>query len=77
MSDPTTDVTEAGVFDPQPVIAGTFALYEDGEGGFVLVTQTDKHGIDRKHIPKALVKMATGGGIIGRKFGGLFGNGVE
>ncbi len=73
MTDPTTDVAEGGVFDPEPVIAGTFALYEDGEGGFVLVTQTERHGIDRKHIPKALVKMATGGGILGRRLGSLFG----
>lgn len=77
MSDPITEqihkVDEAGVANPEPMVAGTFALYEDGVGGFVLVTQTEKFGVDRKHIPAALVKMAMGGGILGRKLGGLFG----
>jgi hypothetical protein len=56
-----------------PMISGWFALYEDGEGGFVLVTETDKGGLQRKHIPSAIVKIATGGGILGRKLGSLFG----
>jgi hypothetical protein len=45
-----------------PVIAGTFAIYEDGHGGFVLVTDTE-HGTDRKHIPSTFVKLALRGGL--------------
>lgn len=63
----------AGAAEPTPVIAGTFAIYEDGHGGFVLVTDTVQHGTDRRHIPAAMVKMATGGGIVGRRIAGLFG----
>jgi hypothetical protein len=66
----STDVEVSG---PEPMLAGTFALYEDGQGGFVLVTDTEDHGEQRKHIPAALVKMATGGGLIGRKLAGIFG----
>jgi hypothetical protein len=57
---------------PVPVIAGTFAIYEDGRGGFVLVTDTEQHGQRRDHIPSAVVRLASGGGLIGRKFKGLF-----
>lgn len=72
---PETDATPAatGAAGPEALLAGTFALYEDGQGGYVLVTDTVQHGTDRKHIPAALVKMATGGGIIGRKLAGMFG----
>lgn len=35
-----------------PVIGGTFAIYEDGNGGFVFVADTTQHGVMRKHIPK-------------------------
>lgn len=59
--------------EPVPVIAGTFALYEDGQGGYVLVTNTQT-GEDRRHIPAALVKMATGGGVLSRKLAGIFGS---
>lgn len=59
---------------PAPVAAGTFAIYEDGQGGYVLVADMPAHGgITRRHIPAAIVKMATGGGLIARRFGGLFG----
>jgi hypothetical protein len=71
-NEPAEPATEPG---PAPMLAGTFAIYEDGNGGFVLVTDTTPDGTDpqRKHIPAALVKMATGGGLIGRKLSGLFG----
>lgn len=54
---------------PAPMLAGTFAVYEDGQGGFVLVTQTEQHGVDRRHIPAGLVKMAMGNGIVGKTLG--------
>jgi hypothetical protein len=71
-SDETVDCAMA---QPVPMLAGTFAIYEDGAGGFVLVTETTEHGVQRKVIPAALVKMATGGGMLGRRFAGLFGGG--
>lgn len=67
------DQDPPGTITPTAVLEGTFALYPDGQGGYVLVTYTEAHGLDRKHIPAALVKMATGGGVIGRRFAGLFG----
>src|SRR3954469_16701086 len=63
----------AGADGPTPVIAGTFAVYEDGRGGYVLVTDTAQYGTDRRHIPAAMVKMASGGGILSRKLAGVFG----
>jgi hypothetical protein len=60
--------------DIQPMLAGTFAIYEDGHGGYVLVTDTPAYGIIRKHVPAALVKIATGGGVMGRKLSAMFGN---
>lgn len=71
--DSSGTTTPEPVYVPTPALAGTFAIYEDGNGGFVLVTETDQHGTMRKHVPAALVKMATGGGMLGRKLGGLFG----
>jgi hypothetical protein len=59
---------------PTPLIAGTFALYDDQNGGYVLVTETTEHGLTRKHIPAAMVKLATGGGLLGRKLAGLVGH---
>lgn len=43
---------------PVPVAAGSFAIYDDGRGGFVLVTQTEQQGIHRSHISARMVKMA-------------------
>jgi hypothetical protein len=57
---------------PEAVIAGTFALYEDGAGGYVLVTETVAHGTQRKHIPAGLVKLATGGGMLSRRLNAAF-----
>lgn len=60
--------------EPQALASGTFAVYEDGAGGFVLVTNMPDHGgVARRHIPSALVKMVTGGGMLSRKLGGIFG----
>jgi hypothetical protein len=53
---------------PAPALAGTFAIYEDGQGGFVLVTDTGT-GPDRKHIPGGLIKMVMKTGALGKLFG--------
>ncbi len=57
---------------PEPLLHGTFALYPDGAGGFVLVTETDAHGVNRKHIPSAMVRLAmkaiNGGGLLAKVF---------
>lgn len=60
---------------PLAMLEGTFAIYQDGHGGFVLVTDTVQHGTDRRHIPAAMVKLATGGGMISRRLAGMFGGG--
>lgn len=63
----TEDVPADVTTGPDILIAGTFAIYDDGRGGYVLVTETEAHGVIRKHIPSALVKLvAGGGGIMGR-----------
>lgn len=65
-----TDANPAGIVivpeGPVPAIAGTFAIYEDGSGGYVLVTDTTEHGTMRKHIPATIVK------LMGGKLGSLF-----
>lgn len=53
-----------------PVMAGTFAIYEDGSGGYVLVTDTGLGGTDRRHIPGALIKMVMKTGALTKIFGG-------
>lgn len=60
---------------PVPALAGTFAIYETPDGGYLLVTETDR-GIDRKHIPGKLIRLATKGPM-SKMFGGLFGDGTE
>lgn len=66
------DALAARPAGPDPLIHGTFALYADGAGGFVLVTETDAHGVNRKHIPRAMVKLAmklmNGGGMLAKVF---------
>lgn len=69
----TAPVPHPGGTPPAPMLAGTFAIYEDGQGGYVLVTDTPDHGMMRKHIPAGLVKLATGGGMVSRKLAGIFG----
>lgn len=58
--------------NPLPTLAGTFAIYDDGHGGFVLVTDVGGD-VTRKHIPAAIVKMATGGGVLGGQLRKLMG----
>lgn len=53
---------------PAPMLAGTYAVYEDGAGGYVIVAETSDNATIRKHIPHGLVKMLTGGGLLARKF---------
>lgn len=65
----TDAAAEPETTQPEPELAGTFAIYADGRGGYVLVTDTVDQGTTRKHIPAALVKLATGNGVIGKIFG--------
>lgn len=61
---------------PQPMHAGTFAVYPDGAGGVVLVLQLAPSGETMHHrIPAAMIKMAErfGGAGISGVFGGMFG----
>lgn len=49
----------------QPLFAGTYAAYDDGKGGALLVLQPKGGETLRKHIPAHLLKMAekfSGGG---------------
>lgn len=63
--------------DRMPIVAGTFAFYDDGQGGIVAVADTPQFGVQRKHIPPAMVKLAMaalngeGGGLMGRLASGL------
>lgn len=52
--------------EPVPVLAGTFAIYEDGKGGYVLVSETSERKLYRKHIPASLIRVM--GPVLG-KFG--------
>jgi hypothetical protein len=57
---------------PPPMLAGTFAIYETPDGGYVLVTDTPSRGIERKMIPGKLVRLVTrgpGASMFGRIFG--------
>lgn len=56
------------VAEPIPVIAGTFAIYEDGKGGYVFVADTTQHGVMRKHIPRWQARYMTK--IVGSLSGG-------
>lgn len=44
---------------PVPLAAGTYAIYDDGHGGYVMVAATSDGAVHHKHIPAAMVKMAT------------------
>jgi hypothetical protein len=62
--------------EPLPLLAGTFAVYEDGRGGYVLVIDTPATGVERRHIPGKMVRVAAkflGGNPLGR----LGGNGMD
>jgi len=43
---------------PVPMAAGTYAVYDDTAGGFVLVIGTREGETHHKHIPARVVKMA-------------------
>lgn len=40
-----------------PIAAGTYAVYEDGSGGVVLVLATSDGDTHHKHIPAKIIKM--------------------
>lgn len=62
---------------PQPIAAGTYAVYDDGNGGAVLVLQPKGGETMTKHLPAALIKMAERfGGAGAGPFAGLFGGGA-
>lgn len=50
----------------EPTFAGTYAVYEDGSGGYMLVTDDMHLGVQRKKIPAALIKMLDGNGFLGK-----------
>lgn len=58
---------------PVPLFAGTYAVYDDGSGGVVLVLGQSTGETVHKHIPAGLIRMAErfGGGGIGGLFGGM------
>lgn len=43
---------------PSLIVAGSFAIYANERGGLVLVTDIEGHGVQRKKIPSAFVRMA-------------------
>jgi hypothetical protein len=43
---------------PDPLAAGTYAVYDDQQGGYVLVIGTREGETHHKHIPARVVKMA-------------------
>lgn len=60
---------------PTPIISGSFAIYEDGRRGYVMVANTAEFGVQRKHIPAAAVRafrtLARGmGGFLPAAIGG-------
>lgn len=58
---------------PEPIAAGTYAVYDDTAGGYVLVIGTREGETHRKHLPGHLVKMAekmAGGSPLAMLFGG-------
>lgn len=64
------ELADAGHQPIEPILAGTFALYQTPDGGLMLVTDTAAHGVVRRGVPGAMVKMATkmaegGGGPMG------------
>lgn len=62
----------------EPLMAGTFAIYEHPSGGVVLVTDIAGAGPQTKIIPAAIVKMVQGGGgPVGAAVRKMFGGGGE
>lgn len=60
--------------DPTPLLAGTFAVYQTPDGGFVLVTDIPGRGQETKVIPGKMVRLVTSG-VGSKMFGSLFGGG--
>ena len=58
---------------PDPVWAGTVAIYPTPDGGYHLVAAPEHGEVIHKEIPGAMVKMAQSGGPLGRMLGQLFG----
>lgn len=42
---------------PESIIAGTFVIYDDGNGGFVVVSETDRLGMKRNRIGRKELKL--------------------
>lgn len=59
---------------PQPLHAGTYAVYSDNKGGYVLVIGTREGETHHRHLPAAMVKvaekMAGGNNPLAALFGG-------
>lgn len=57
---------------PEPLWAGTYAIYDDGSEGLMLVIGTREGEVHHKHLPAAMLKMAEkmGGSMLGGFFGG-------
>lgn len=70
---PSTTAAEAPVESPaapdapMPVLAGTFALYDTPDGGYVLVTDIPGRGVEHRTFAGKLVRLMTG--RMGRLFG--------
>jgi hypothetical protein len=58
---------------PVPMFAGTYAVYDDGSGGVVLVIGQSTGEIVRRQIPAGMIKMAERFGGAGSGLAGLFG----
>ena len=60
---------------PAPMAAGTYAVYDDQAGGYVLVVATREGQTHHKHIPARVVKMAEmamgGNSPLAAMFGGI------
>jgi hypothetical protein len=54
------------------MIAGTFAVYQADDGGFVVVTDVAGRGVERRSISGRVIRMVTSGPLA-RTFSGIFG----
>jgi hypothetical protein len=57
---------------PDPLLAGTFAVYQAPDGGIVLVTEIPGRGVERRVVPGKVIRLATSG-VGAKMFGSLFG----
>jgi len=75
MTEPEHGVT-AEPAAPTPAVAGTFAIYQDSDGGLVLVADIVGRGPVRRKVPAAMVQMMTGerGGVVGKLLRRTFGS---